>query len=246
MDCQEYREIVSAHVDGELSTSEASEAKSHLDQCARCAQVFAWETRATKILKQSLSPLPARHELKQRILDRVSPAENQRPRWLFVSHAWAPALLVLVIFGSVYWGWPFRSEDLFAHTASYYQRVNEDRSHLLPATDTYRTARILDLAPWGYQLFGQSVQRVNGRENRVFAYQGLQNELLVAQELEGEILSQPRGSKVVKKLGRDFVTGRSGNINLVAWQDKDMVCVIASRLPPDRMLTLAAEIAQQS
>ena len=248
MDCREYKEIISAHVDGALSAKEVSETESHLHHCPNCARMFAWETRATKTLKQSLSPRPGAYELKQKILGQLDPSESRWSRLFLPNPAWAPALLVLFIFGSVfYWGWPFRSQqDLFAQTAGYYQRVDEGSSELLPATDTYLTARILDLTPWGYALFGKDVQRIKGLENRVFAYQGLQKELLVAQELDGEILSAPRGSVTVRKLGIDFVTRSIGNVNLVAWQDEDMVCVIASKLPADHLLALAAEIARQS
>ncbi len=247
MDCHEYREIVSAHVDGALAASEASEAKAHLHQCPRCEKMFAWEIKATKLLKGSLSRLSPKYELKEKILEQLNPVESRWPQWLVLNHAWAPALLVLLIMSWVYWGWPFGSQqDLFAHTAGYYQRVNQDRSHLSPATDTYLTARILDLTPWGYELFGKEIQRVNGQENRVFAYYGVQKELLVAHELEAHQLSLPRGSTIVKKFGKDFVIGNSGKVNLVAWQDKNMVCIIASQLPQDRLLGLAAEIVRQS
>jgi hypothetical protein len=209
--------------------------------------MFTWEVKATKLLKQSLAPAPARYELKQKILEQLSPRESRSPQWSFLNPVWAPALLVLVIVASfLYSGWPFRSQpDLFAHTASYYQRVHDGASELLPPTDTYLTARILDLTPWGYVLFGKDIQLVEGVENRVFAYQGLQNELLVARELDGKTLSPPHGSTVVKKLEKDFVIAASGDINLVAWQDGSMVCVIASKLPSDRLLALAAEIALQ-
>jgi len=104
---------------------------------------------------------------------------------------------------------------------------------------------VLDLKPWGYRLLGNSVHRFQGRENRVFVYHGQHNDLLLAQEFEGERLSQSRGSTVVTRVGKNFISLSRGKINLVAWQDKNIICVLASILAPERMLALAAEIAER-
>jgi anti-sigma factor RsiW len=67
--------------------------------------------------------------------------------------------------------------------------------------------------------------------------------LLVAQEVKTGNLPFPRGAEVFQKSGRDFVSISKDGIQLVAWQDKDVICVLASRLPKDRILALAEEIA---
>ena len=246
MNCQNYREIISAHVDGTLAAEETAEVQSHLDQCPKCAQTFAWETKATKILRQSF-PLPAaRRELKQKILDRLGEAENRSLGWLSLTRAWAPAITILLVIGSVYVIWPVRNQsDFFIDTVTRYQQANENLTQFSRAADTDPTARILDLKPWGYYLLGRSVHRAKGRENRVFVYHGQQNDLLIAQEFEGESLLLPRGSTVVTKAGKTFVSFSHGKINLVAWEDKNIICVVASHLPPDRIVALAAQIAQR-
>lgn len=247
MNCQEYKEIISAHVDATLSPAEESKAQSHLNRCPECSQTFAWETKATKILRQSLSPLTPRQELKQRLLDQLGQANNESQSWLWASRAWVPAFLILLITGSVYLVWPLRNQqDFFADTVSHYQRAHRDLTNLSQTAGTDPTARILDLKPWGYHLLGKSIQRTNGRENRVFVYHGQQNDLLLAQEVEGASLSPPRGSTVVTKSGKNFVSLRSGNVNLVAWQDNNIVCVLASQLPRDRVIALAEQIAIRS
>ena len=247
MNCQDYREIISAHIDGTLSDEEKLEVQSHLDQCPRCKQTLAWETNATNLLRRSLSPLTARPELKQRLLDRLSEADNRSLGWLSLSHAWAPAVSILLIIGIVYFVWPFRNQgDFFVDTVTHYQRAHQDLENFSDTAGTDPTARILDLKPWGYHLLGRRVHRVKGQENRVFFYHGQQNDLLVAQELEGQSFLPPRGSTVVKKSGRDFVSFTNGDLNLVAWQDKNMICVIASKLPKDHVVALAAQIAEPS
>jgi hypothetical protein len=180
-------------------------------------------------------------------LDRLSEADNRSLGWLSLSHAWAPAVSILLIIGIVYFVWPFRNQgDFFVDTVTHYQRAHQDLENFSDTAGTDPTARILDLKPWGYHLLGRRVHRVKGQENRVFFYHGQQNDLLVAQELEGQSFLPPRGSTVVKKSGRDFVSFTNGDLNLVAWQDKNMICVIASKLPKDHVVALAAQIAEPS
>lgn len=246
MNCQEYKAIISAHVDRVLCAEEATEANAHQESCPKCAQIYAWETTATKLLKQSLSPLAAPEHLRDKILARLSPAETAGRRWFFEFYGWAPAVALLLIFISVYGLWPLdRREDPLTHTARHYQRLSNEPEQVVAAGGTQSTARILDLTPWGYQLFGQELSAVTGRENRIFAYRGTETDLLVAHELDGQTLPDSHGATVIKKSGRDFVVSSSGDITLVAWQDDNMLCVLASKLSQERMLVLATEIARR-
>src|SRR5918994_7015030 len=102
MDCLDYKEIISAHVDRTLSAEEEPEVQSHLDQCPKCKQILAWETKAMKILRQRLSPLAPRQELRQKVLDQLgADRSNRSPSWLSTRRIWAPALLILLITASV-------------------------------------------------------------------------------------------------------------------------------------------------
>ena len=247
MECRDYREIVAAHVDGTLTAAEESEVQVHLSQCPKCKQVFDWETKATTLLKQSLSPLTPRHELKQKLLDRLGEGGDRTQGWLSMSRAWVPALSLLLVVGAIYFALPSRNQrDFFVDTVAHYQRAHEDLENFSETAAANPTARILDLKPWGYHLLGRNVHQAKGRENRVFVYHGQQNDLLVAQELEGESLSPPRGSVVVRKSGKNFVSLTKGDINLVAWEDKNIICVLASKLPKDRVIALAEQIAIRS
>jgi anti-sigma factor RsiW len=155
--------------------------------------------------------------------------------------------LILLVIGSVYLVWPHRGgDDFFADTVTHYQRAHQDLEKFSRTAGTDPTARVLDLKPWGYHLLGRSIQQASGRESRVFVYHGQHDDLLVAQEVEGENFSPPRGATVVRKSGKDFVTFSNGDVNLVAWQDKNIVCVLASKLPKDRVVALAGEIAERA
>jgi len=245
MDCQEFKEIISAYVDGALSPSEQLTVQHHLDRCSRCRQIASWEAKAAKALKQSLSLVSPRSELKQKLLDRLAESdERSHWNWLCAPRAWIPALTVILIMGASYYAWrPKAPEDAFADTVSQYRRVIQGMEvfarHPAPAL----AAQPLDLSPWGYQLLGIQARKVNGRERRVFVYRGQKQELVVAQEIEGTEFSPPRGSSVVKVSGRDLVSHSEGHVNLVAWKDKKIICVLASALPKASLIDLARQIA---
>lgn len=66
------------------------------------------------------------------------------------------------------------------------------------------------------------------------------------QEFEGGELSPPPGSKVVRVSSQDFVSYSQGRVNLAAWKQKDLLCILASTLPTEKLLGLARRIAVRS
>jgi hypothetical protein len=83
-------------------------------------------------------------------------------------------------------------------------------------------------------------------EARAFVYKGAEAEYLLAQEFEGVRFAVPPGAKTVKVASREFVGYSDAGVNLVAWQEKEMVCILASKLPQERLFRLAQEIARAS
>jgi anti-sigma factor RsiW len=245
MNCEDYREIISAHVDGKLLADETVEVESHLDQCLKCKQIFGWETKAANALKRCLPPIAPRYELKQRLLGQLGETDGgDCPSWFRVFRPWAFALSFLLIVGTIYSYWTSRAQsDIFADTIIQYQQATQGLKKFSQPHDATLTARLLDLSPWGYQLLERRIYQIRGQESRVFVYQGNDKELLVAQELDGGSLPRPPGSSIFQKSGRDFVSISQGGLHLVAWRDKNVVCVLVSNLPRDRMVALAEQIA---
>ena len=88
---------------------------------------------------------------------------------------------------------------------------------------------------------------MEGRQGRTFVYStGSGEEYLMAQEFEGMEISPPSGGSVVRTSNRDFMSYSQGEVNLVAWKDKDMLCILASKLPKKKLLGLAQRIALPS
>jgi hypothetical protein len=246
MDCQEYREIIAAHVDGALSSKEGMAVQSHLNGCPRCKQKYLWETEATRSLRQRLSLISARPGLREKLLDQLGETSKEEFfGWSYMSHGLVAAFALLLLLAVPYLFWRDKvQEEIFTDAIAQYQMVTQGigdtpqgASPLTPG------ARVLDLSPWGYRLLAKQSQQLKGQEGRVFIYQGQEKEYLLAQEFDGVDYSLPPSAGTIRVSGRDFVNYTKGNVNLIGWKEKDVLCILASNLPKEKLLSLAQEIA---
>ncbi len=245
MNCLEYGEIIAAHVDGTLSPEEGLAAQSHLNQCPKCTQKFLWETEAKKSLKLKLSLLPARPGLKERVLDQLDETSKQRFwAWFYMPHRLAAAFALLLIVAVPYFVWQRKvQEEIFTDAIAQYQRIThgigespQTASSLSPA------ARLLDLSPWGYRVLTRQTVQLRGQEGRVFVYQGSSKEYLLAQEFDGVDFSLPSGARVIRASSREFVTYSQEGVNLIAFKEKGLLCILSATLPKEQLLGLAQQI----
>lgn len=246
MDCQGYREIVAAHVDTSLSSEERLAVQSHLNQCSKCTEEFLWETEVKKALKQKLTIITARPGLKVRVLDQLGETSKEGFfSWSYMTHGLVAAFALLLIVAVPYLVWRDRvHEDIFSDVIVQYQKVTQGIVDPFQASSSSTPgARLLDLSPWGYQVLARHSQRFGGYQGRLFVYQGEQKEYLLAQEYEGAEIKIPTRARATKAVNREFVSYSEGGINLVAWKDKDLLCIIASSMPQEKLLHLAQQIA---
>ncbi|MCH8055449.1 MAG: zf-HC2 domain-containing protein [Deltaproteobacteria bacterium] len=249
IDCQEYKEIIAAHVDGALLSGERLAAQFHLDQCPKCMQMFLWESAVKKTLKRKLSPIPARPGLKERLLDQLGGANREGIfGWSYMSHGLAAAFALLLMVAVPYLFWPGTvQEDILTDTIAQYQKVTQGIANTPQAGSSLTpAARLLDLSPWGYRVLGRQTHRVKGQEGRVFVYQGQGKEYLLAQEFEGTDISPPPGAKTIRASSRDFVSYSQEGVNLIAWKQKNLLCILASTLSKEKLLVLAQQVAMGS
>lgn len=251
VNCQEYKEIIAAHVDGALSLEERLAAQSHLGQCLKCTQKFLWETEVKRSLRQRLSLIPARPGLRARVLDQLGEtAKEGFFGWHYMRHGLAAAFALLFIVAVPYLVWRGKvEENIFSDAISQYQRVTQGIADTAQA-DRSQTpaARLLDLSPWGYRVLAKQSQQVRGQEGRVFVYQSQGKEYLLAQEFDGMDFSPPSGAETIRVSSREFVTYSQEGVNLVAWKekDKDLLCILAATVPQEKLLSLAREITAGS
>jgi hypothetical protein len=251
MDCRGYKEIVAAHIDDALSRTEKRSVEFHLKECPKCARIFHWETRATRALKERLSLSVSKPGLRQRLLDRL---EEKRGAgifgWFYGSHGQAAAFALLVLFVLPYLLWTGRTQDnILANAVVQYQDVVQGYADLssqsLPSTSS---TRFLDLSPWGYRVLTQQSLKVTGQAGRLIVYQGPENAYLLAQEFEGANLARPPAAQAVRSRSHEFVIYAKEGVNLIAWKekDKDLLCILVSALPQNKLLDLAQQVAGRS
>jgi len=243
MDCQEYKEIISAHVDGALSSRERPVVQVHLSQCPKCTQKFLWETEVKKSLKRKLSPIPLRPGLRERLLEQLGETNKEGFfGWSYMTHGLAAAFALLLIVAVPYLLRQGKvQEEIFTNAIAQYQMVTQGISDTPPASTT-PAARVLDLSPWGYHILARQTKQVRGQEGRVFVYQGQGKEYLLAQEFEGASILPHRHAESIQVSNRDFVSYSQDGVNLIAWKEKDLLCILTSTLPKKKLLGLAQKI----
>ncbi len=250
MDCQNYKDIISAHVDDALSPKERWAVHTHVSQCPKCRQMYIWETQVARDLKRKLFPLEARPALKERILEQLGKSHREVFwGWSYRKHGVLTAIAILLVVAVPYWFWPNGAEEnVFNHAIAQYRKVSLGGAPTSQrAVSKTPAARLLDLSPWGYQILSRQSHWVEGRQGRTFVYStGSGEEYLMAQEFEGMEISPPSRGSVVRTSNRDFMSYSQGEVNLVAWKDKDILCILASKLPKKKLLGLAQRIAFQS
>lgn len=244
MNCQGYKDIVAAHVDGALATGELAAVEGHLEVCGGCRRMYAWEREAKRVLKRRLGLIAPRPGLKHRVLERLEGrAKSGFWAWAYWRHGWAVGLAVLLLFVLPYFGWRENPRpDLFSGAIERYQKVVAGAAHAESAEGLAPAARVLDLSPWGYRVLAKQRQEVGGFEGRVFVYQGERREFLLAQEFERANFSPPNGAKVIRASNRDFLTYTQEGINLIAFKEKDVLCILTSALPKEKLLGMAQQI----
>lgn len=244
MDCQEYKEIIAAHVDGTLSAEERLAVQSHLNRCPDCMKKFLWETQVKEALKHQLSPIPARPALRQKILDQLGATRREGLFGWSYAHGLAAAFALLLIVMVPYLVWRGKvHEEIFTDAVTQYQKVTQGIVDAQGNRSSTPVARLLDLSPWGYRLLAKQTKAIGGREGRVFVYQGQAKDLLLAQEFDGIDFSPPPDASVVRASSWEFVSYSDKNVNLIAWKEKDLLCILASTLPKEKLLGLAQQIA---
>ncbi len=245
MDCQEYQEILSAHVDGDLSFEEGLEVRSHLEQCPNCRRKFLWETEVKKALKGKLTSIPARPGLKETIVDQLGEASREGfMSWFSIPHRLAAAFVLLLVVAPPYFIWQRKAQEaIFTDAIAQYQRITHGIGEIPQAASSLSpSARLLDLSPWGYRVLTRQSVQLKGQEARVFVYQGPSKEYLLAQEFDGVDFSLPSGARVIRASSREFVSYSQEGVNLIAFKEKDLFCILASTLPKEQLLGLAQQI----
>lgn len=244
MNCKDYRDIIAAHVDGQLAADEEVAVRSHLARCVDCERVFYWEAGAKAALCQNFAPLRIKSALHEKLSERL---ENNRLRtilpWFYGRSGLAvlSALLVLLTVPMLFLK-EKPADAIFSETLALYDwktRVSLNPSAVVAEP----SASPLNLAPWGYRLVNQQATEFRGVKGFTFLYQGFDKDYVLAQEFKAANLAAPEGGRVLAVSGKTFVTHSQDGVNLIAWKENDLLCILASRIPKEKLVDLAQRVA---
>jgi anti-sigma factor RsiW len=248
------RDEIEELLDGQLDDAARHRVEAHLAWCEDCKGVLQALSRVRKSLQAGLRRAEIPPDLRAAVstaLDRESerakgPLGPRGRRFrLFAAAAAAVVLVALAVFLA-------RPRDLPALVAKDYSEFSAGRLPLeLETADAaalerffadrgvrFRT-RVLDLAMMGYRLVGGSVLGESGRKRAFFVYRGEGNRLLACQMYEGDLRRLRNPMAVHRKGDFTFLVFREEGQTQVFWQEGDVVCVLASDIPPEEVLQLA-------
>jgi anti-sigma factor RsiW len=245
MQCSEYRDIVAPHVDGALSAAELEAAAAHVRGCRECRRVFSWELAAKDALRPRLTALAATPLLRAKIEARL---KNRRLGRRFSlpggAHGLAAAVAALALLVAPYFLWRDRVSDaLLTEAVSRYEILTSGKNQTSAVYDgeTAR-AQLLDLTTLGYRLLARATSQVTGWNEETSLYEGEGRKYILAQELEADSFWSRWIMSTQRLSGSDFVSYSKKGVNLVAWGEKGVLCIIASELPAEALLGLARQV----
>jgi anti-sigma factor RsiW len=257
MTCDEYQDLVAAHVDGQLSPAELQEVNVHLQSCVSCRERFAEEQKfhfAFASRRVLLTTPPAvLMQLHEALAREAAPVSSWRQRLsahrvsllsFFFPYRLATAAVVTALV-LAYWWFPTAKPDLFASAVAQYELATTDQrvftyvqrdprklEQALNASGQLNfSTHVLDLRSAGYRIRGGNIVRVNGHPTAVTVYRGSEADLVCLRQ-RGALPPLPPGAM---QIGRDFVYTYEQYTVLII-QESELFCMLVSRLPRDVFL----------
>ena len=269
MTCEETQELITALVDGELLDPELGSLKSHLEGCARCRLSLEAERGLKQSIHDSAMRMRAPGKLRNRILtDRsIFPANRRAVGWRdylpSMGHFARPALIAAIFLAIVLPAFFFfrAGEGPVAVTAlESYDRFRKGALSVQRTANPDEIVEQLTRAvggnfhPMGYDLTAMHlqpvagfVQEVQGRKILVAVYQG-QGGTLFCYTFFGSEEDAPgnaaRFYDTTKSM--NFFAFSRGGLNAVLHREGELICILASEMPMEELLTLAKSKAKSS
>lgn len=252
MTCEEYQDLVAAHVDGQLSSTEQHAVNGHLQSCDACRERFAQEQqfhRAFASRRFLLSPSPAVMETLTAALAREAPPLPSWRQRLFAHRLRLRSLFFLPRFATVaavtaallvYWWFGMAQPDVLATAAEQYEiAATDQRVFTYVQSDPRKleqsfnasgqldfTTHVLDFRPFGYRIRGGNIIRLHGQPTTVTVYRSREADLICLRQ-RGTLPPLPPGAL---HIGRDVVYAYKQYTVLVI-QEAELFCMLVSPLP---------------
>lgn len=262
MHCPEYRDLVAAHVDGQLTPEEMALAAAHLEVCPACTRRWEGERQLKHLMQDRRLLQTAPTVLRERVLARLD-AEDRRPRTTVGASAWrlarvprlalAGALVVVAIVIAAHLrSGPHAPGTMLAQVIADYHAAEMQGVKLdLQTNDPEQlrqyyqrtgklefTNTVMDLRPFGLDLVGGSLVKLTSKDSTFTLYRG-GPVMLLCHRIWAPDLPLPPGGEVIK--GNTFYT--SDGITVCIHREGGVVCFLATAMPRDEFIRRMTERA---
>jgi mycothiol system anti-sigma-R factor len=263
MKCEEARELITALVDEELTYAERSSIEAHLDDCPRCRWAYEQERALKKEVHRVGLSISAPADLKRKILTDhgILPVKAESlSGWSkfalnfhpFMRPAFGLVLLLFALLAIIYLVQP-HSQPISLAALEIQEKIaggeislrkttsqNELRDWQTRAVDGKFAPMEYDLSSMHVQPVGGVVQEINGRKILGTVYTG-NNMSVTCFTLLGTDADVPKDAALFFDQGRNikFYTFAKNGYNAVLHREGDVICILASKIPINDLLTLA-------
>lgn len=270
MNCGEAQELITAVVDGELPEAERALLETHLYACANCRTALAAEQGLKQAIHGTGALLRAPDALRARILSdpRIFPAQGRGARrWRDYLWPMPPALrpalavaLLLAVALPAYYFIDYRREPVAVAALESYDLFFQGKLPVSRPASADEIAALLTRAvggrfhPMGYDFTAMDlrpvaglVREIQGRKILVAIYQGPHGAIFCYTFLGSEDDAPPNAAKFFdseKKL--NFYAFSRGTVNAVFHREGDVICILASQMPMEELLTVTRSKARPS
>ncbi len=245
MKCEKYRDLVAAHVDGELCGDDQRGADDHASTCPACDAMRLAQADVIAILADFRTPVPTPELLRAAIERETVAAETVRPprmafhrRRIVVAGAIAATLLLTVLSRfrtSETAVIPLLAADIAAaetippnhRTAS----AADLRSYYAESGLSFDNT-VDDLRSHGFHLVGGSVSDLHGTPTTLTVYE-TDGERLLCRRFRAKDFRWPEGGR---RIGNSEVFSHDGVYVSLTRLSGDVICAMASRMPPERFV----------
>jgi hypothetical protein len=268
MTCQETQQFITALIDQELDQPDRLLVEAHLAECPACRIAFQEERALKERIRAVAERVHAPDHLRSKVFSesQIFAAKNRSSRKSlrgltlrshFMRVAIAAALLLPLIL-PVYYVWHRSNEPMVLSALETYERVARGELVIQKRDASAEIVRELTRAvgarfhPMGYDLTAMNlwpvaglVREINGRTILIAIYQGPGGLLLCYTFLGSEEDAPPNAARFFdpdKKM--NFYAFSEGKINAVLHREGDVICILASEMSMDALLSLTRSKAK--
>ena len=262
MNCDEAEELITALVDGALPNPELASLETHLKACTNCRRVLNEERVLKRATRRTGERVQAPETLRAKISSdpRIFPARSSLRSWRDfiwpVSSGYRPALasaLVIAVVLSAFYFFSEKTEPIAIFALESYGLILKGELPVQKTANPHEISERLTRAvggrfhPMGYDFSTMDlrpvaglVREIQGRKLLIAIYQG-ESDAIFCFTFVGNEEDAPRNAARFfdpdKKI--NFYAFSSGAVNAVLHREGEVICILASEMPMNKLLALA-------